>query len=175
MWYRYDDYGWYAGDIIGTDTSRATQIEPPSLSISSEVGANRANFSNGQWSLIPFEVPEYTAEDLTPSKAEKIKQLFNDMTIAQYMPIEFMGDSYPADDQARADITALLAIGILPDGFFWFDVNKNPISINDIEYMRGLAGAIATRKMVYYATYVYKQGLIEAATTQAEIDAVTWQ
>lgn len=175
MWYRYDDYGWYAGDIIGTDTSRATQIEPPSLSIRNEVGANRANFSNGEWLLIPFELPEYSEEDLTPYREEKTKQLFNDMSIAQYMPIEFMGNSYPTDDQARADIIALLAIGVLPDGFFWFDVNKTPISINDIEYMRGLAGSIAVRKMTYYATLGYKQGLVNTATSKAEIDAVTWQ
>ena len=69
--YRYDDYGWYAGDIIGTDTSRATQIELPSLSIRNEVGANRANFSNGEWLLIPFELPEYSEEDLTPYREEK--------------------------------------------------------------------------------------------------------
>ena len=175
MWYRYDDYGWYAGDIIGTDTSRATQIEPPSLSISNEVGANRANFSNGEWLLIPFELPEYSEEDLTPYREEKTKQLFNDMSIAQYMPIEFMGNSYPTDDQARADIIALLAIGVLPDGFFWFDVEKNPILINDINYMKGLAAAIANRKMYYYVLLSQKNEQVDNATSAEEIETVEWQ
>lgn len=41
--------------------------------------------------------------------------------------------------------------------------------------MRGLAGSIAVRKMTYYATLGYKQGLVNTATSKAEIDAVTWQ
>ena len=150
MWYRYDDFGWYDGDIIGTDTSRATQQEPPSLAIHNNEGEQRANFSGGFWSMIPYSAPVYNIGDLTPVRDAKKLSLYNDMKIAEEMPILFDGHYFPTDYDIRSDIVAVVAIGILPDGFFWFDVEKNPISINDINYMKSLAAAIANRKMYYY-------------------------
>ena len=39
-WYKYDDYGWYIGELEAgsTDTSRATELAPQSLSTDAEVG-----------------------------------------------------------------------------------------------------------------------------------------
>lgn len=175
MWYRYDEYGWYAGDMIGTDTSRSTQLEPQSLAIHNNVGQPRANFSNGAWVMIPFEFPYFEPEDLTPLKTAKKAKLYNDMKIAEAMPILFDGHYFPTDYDIRSDIVAVIAIGILPDGFFWFDVEKNPISINDINYMKSLAAAIANRKMYYYVLLSQKNAQVDSAISAEEIEAVEWQ
>lgn len=175
MWYRYDEYGWYAGDVIGTDTSRATQLEPQSLAIHNNVGQPRANFSNGAWSIIPFELPYFEPEDLTPIRAAKKAELYNDMKIAEAMPIFHEGNYFPTDYDIRADIVAIIAIGILPDGFFWFDAEKNPILINDINYMKGLAAAIANRKMYYYVLLSQKNEQVDNAVSIEEIETVEWQ
>lgn len=175
MWYRYDEYGWYAGDIIGTDTSRATQLEPQSLAIHNNVGQPRANFSNGAWSIIPFELPYFEPEDLTPIRADRKAKLYNEMKIAEAMPIFYEGHYFPTDYDIRSDIVAIIAIGILPDGFFWFDVEKNPILINDINYMKGLAAAIANRKMYYYVLLSQKNAQVDSAVSAEEIETVEWQ
>lgn len=174
MWYRYDDYGWYAGDIIGTDTSRATQAEPPSLAAHTNEGVDRANFSGGFWSMIPYSNPVYDVGDLEPARALKKLSLYNDMKISEVMPILYQGDIFPTDYDIRSDIIAAIAIGTLPSGFFWFDVNKYPVFTDDINYMRGLAASIAARKMQYYVVLSGLNAAVDAATTEQEISAVEW-
>ena len=63
----------------------------------------------------------------------------------------------------------------MPDGFFWFDVEKNPILINDINYMKGLAAAIANRKMYYYVLLSQKNAQVDSAVSTEEIETVEWQ
>ena len=174
MWYRYDDYGWYAGDIIGTDTSRATQLEPQSLAIHNNVGQDRANFSNGAWTMIPFELPYFEPEDLTQIKTTKKAELYNDMKISEAMPILYQGSVFPTDYDIRSDIISIISIDVLPDGFFWFDVDKTPIMITDINYMKGLAGSIASRKMQYYIILSQLNNAVDLAETEQEINAIEW-
>ena len=174
MWYRYDDYGWYAGDIVGTDTSRATQQEPPTLAIHNNLGQPRANFSNGAWTMIPYSAPVYDVVDLTPVRAAKKLALYNDMKISEAMPILYQGDIFPTDYDIRSDIISIIAIDVLPDGFFWFDVNGSPVVISDINYMKGLAGSIASRKMHYYIILSQLNNAVDLAENEQEINAIEW-
>ncbi len=176
-WYKYDDYGWYIGELpeSSTDTSRATEMVPQVVSTSTEIGGLRANFFGTHWAVIPYTVPETPPEDLTIPKDVKRAELYNAMKDAEAMPIEYEGNWYPTDKDARDTLVGLMALERLPNNLFWWTVDKTPIAVESMDFIRGLSGAIADRSANYYNKLLQLSLRVMNAPDYAALDSIVWE
>lgn len=175
-WYKYDDYGWYIGELEAgsTDTSRATELAPQSLSTDAEVGQLRSIFFGTHWVLLPYTIPVEPPEDLTVHKSAKKDELYNELQSALESPIDYLGNTFPTDNSAVSMLTSIMALERLPVNCFWWTVNKLPIPVESMDFIYGLSGAIADRSAGYYNKLVMLSVKVEQATTHDEIDDIKW-
>lgn len=92
-------------------------------------------------------------------------------------PITYAGASFDADDVAMRNVsgwqTQLAAGASLPPGFVWRDAD-NADHPADAAFINGLGAAITLRGTMLYAQSWALKAAIDAATTKAEVGAVTW-
>lgn len=51
--YCFDEFGWFCGAAVGGD--RTTDLAPPTLSVSDQVGGDRANWTGLEWIVRPYQ------------------------------------------------------------------------------------------------------------------------
>lgn len=174
-WYAYDDYGWYTGVLTGSDTVRATELAPQSLSTSTEIGNLRSNFFGTHWEVIPFTVPESPPENLEIPKQAKHIELYNAMKDAEAASILYEGNWYPTDKDAKDTLVGIMALGRVPDNLFWWTVDKTPIPVASMDFIKGLSGAVADRSVNYYNKLLQLSLAVNAAETHEQIESIVWE
>ena len=142
-----------------------------------------AALSNTPTTLEPYVIPAPTAAELLVSaQAKKLPILFAAYLAAIYATVSFFtvagtGQIFQADRPALGNLHDMLAAyaptGALPSGFYWvaLDNTQVPFTLADLQ---GLAGAIGARG---WAEFQHMQSLkiaVRAATTVAEVEAVSW-
>lgn len=116
---------------------------------------------------------EHLAAVLTDAKAEKIIELTSVYEAATYANIEHASKTWKADRDSQQLLAAVLSVGSVPESMYWRDVteSQNPMSFSDLQ---ALAGAILVRGLLVDSNLAAKKAAVEAATTLAEVDAITW-
>ncbi len=171
-YYRYDDWGWYIGTVDFAHI-RSTPVAPTNQSLEETENSLRSNWTGTAWSQIPYVAPPTEAGEVLSQIAYK-KETFEARVIQdRFQPIEYLGNTYETIPQKREEIISLLAIGLLPEDFYWFDINDVPTSLN-LDQLRILAASVVGRDMALYQKLGAKFMALDACTTLAEVEAISW-
>lgn len=171
--YRYDEWGWYIGTVEFAH-ERSTPTPPTNLSLDNTGFVLRANWNGSEWIDLEYVHRPDDESGEVANQVAYLKESFEEKVIEEkHANILYLGNLYEATAEKRGDIVALLAIGVLPPGFYWYDKDDNPTAL-DIDQLRGLAIAIAMRDMSIYEKLAAKTAALYACTTLAEVAAIGW-
>ena len=134
-------------------------------------------FSNQQPDMTEATTVERDAYLVEKSKASKKKELDIAYDTAANADVTYGGNVYQADKTARENLEELSVYrgtgGALPVGFTWRTKANTNVAFTwtDVD---GLITAIATQKFVAVANMHTKKDALVAATTVAEVNAITY-
>lgn len=116
-----------------------------------------------------------TAELLASAKPAKIAELKAERDAREVEPITYNGSSYDYDDKARERINAaIIALDVqgADASIDWTTADNADVKVtaNDL---RMVIAAVAQRSNALHVAYRAAKNKVEAATTVAEVDAVT--
>ncbi|MBL8500315.1 MAG: DUF4376 domain-containing protein [Nitrosomonas sp.] len=151
-------------------------IDPNEL-VLEEVVEVPARFVGGGWTYADgvWTANEIGEQALLPIKrAEKIAELEAARLAIEYSNIDHAGQTWKADRDSRALLAQVLAPGSVPAGAYWRDASGTKHTMTYSE-LQALGLAISTRGYSADATLETKKAAVAAATTAAEIDAITWE
>lgn len=125
-------------------------------------------FINGTWASNAAGL----AVILPDKRVQKINELQDKYVSVVYSPITHAGYTWSTDKVSRELLAQVLAAGRVPVGMYWRDITGVP---RDMTYvaLQDLAYAILERGLAEDLTLMTKTGAVMAATTMAEIDAVS--
>lgn len=103
----------------------------------------------------------------------KIASLTESSLAAEYEDITYDALVWAADDSSRYLLTQALAVGSVPVGMYWRDVDGVPHDVT-YAYLQGLALKMAERALAIDTQLTSKMAIVEAASTAAAIRAVVW-
>ena len=114
-------------------------------------------------------------EPLENIKQRKILMLKRQRDTAEVEPIEYNGNSFDYDDKARDRINAaIIALSLQGEGatIEWTtaDNTDTPVTANDLKM---IIAAVAVRSNKLHTAYRVEKEKVEAATTAADVEAVT--
>ena len=114
-------------------------------------------------------------EPLENVKQHKIMELKRQRDAAEVEPIEYNGHSFDYDDKARDRINAaIIALSLQGKGatIDWTTADNQDVKVtaNDL---RMVIAAVAQRSNALHVAYRAAKDKVEAATTVAEVEAVT--
>lgn len=172
-YYRYDDWGWYVG-TVDFHQERSTPVAPANLSLEPTEGSNRSNWNGSGWVNLPYVTPPTEAQEVL-NQIAYVKAIFETKVVEdRFQPITYLGNVYETTQQKREEIISLLAIGILPEGFYWFDINDTP-TVLTLEQLRILAATVASRDLAIYQKLATKNAALDACTTLEQVAAISWE
>ena len=121
-----------------------------------------------------FTAPAKTLEQL---KADKIAEFKAERDAAEIQPIEYNGNLYDYDDKARDRINAaIIALDVQGAGasIDWTTADNQDVKVtaNDL---RAIVVAVAVRSNALHIAYRKAKEKVEAATTAADVEAVTFE
>lgn len=116
-------------------------------------------------------------EPLENVKQRKILMLKRQRDTAEVEPIEYNGHSFDYDDKARDRINAaIIALELQGEGatIEWTTADNadTPVTANDLKM---IIAAVAVRSNKLHTAYRVAKEKVEAATTAAEVEAVTME
>lgn len=116
-------------------------------------------------------------EPIENIKQRKILELKRQRDVAEVEPIEYSGHSFDYDEKARDRINAaIIALELQGEGatIEWTtaDNSDTPVTANDLKM---LIAAVAVRSNKLHTAYRVAKEKVEAATTAAEVEAVTME
>jgi hypothetical protein len=117
-----------------------------------------------------------TPPTLVTVKATKIKQIESSRDAAILLDVTALGTQWQADDRSQkllGDALTLATAG-LPLPSVWRDSFNNNLAITGIGQLLAIAGAMAVQTQSAYAKSWTLKAQVDAATTLAEVNAVTW-
>lgn len=119
----------------------------------------------------------YKEEPIENVKQRKILELKRQRDTAEVEPIEYNGNSYDYDDKARDRINAaIIALELQGEGatIEWTTADNadTPVTANDLKM---IIAAVAVRSNKLHTAYRVAKEKVEAATTAAEVEAVTME
>lgn len=121
-----------------------------------------------------FTAPEKTLEQV---KAEKINVLKAERDSKEIEPIEYNGNSYDYDEKARDRINAAI-IALEPQGegasIDWTTADNQDVKVTVYD-LRAIVAAVAVRSNALHTAYRAAKEKVEAATTAAEVEDVTFE
>lgn len=127
-------------------------------------------YANGVWTI--NTVGE---QALLPAKrAEKIAELQAIGLALVYSNITHAGQTWPTDAESRSLLSEILSMGSVPEDMYWRDTSGTPHTMTYAE-LQALARAIFDRGFAADKNMETKKAAIAAATTAAQIDAITWE
>lgn len=114
-------------------------------------------------------------EPIENVKQRKILMLKRQRDTAEVEPIEYGGHSFDYDDKARDRINAaIIALELQGEGatIEWTTADNadTPVTANDLKM---IIAAVAVRSNKLHTTYRVAKEKVEAATTAADVEAVT--
>jgi len=110
---------------------------------------------------------------LPAKRAKKIAQFTAQATTENLANIDYMSHTWRADSASQTLLAQVLAIGSVPEGMYWRDSSGTPRTMGYSD-LQGLGLAILTRGLAADNNLMIKTAALNAATTAAEIDAITW-
>lgn len=133
---------------------------------------NQANISSNDPRYIAFIDPSST---LSGAQAVQLAVMDSAYVAASTAPIAYMATAFQADQASQNLITSVMTAsgGSLPVGFEWYDEDNNGVVMTYAQ-LQGLAGAILSRGQPLFAHKQIQKSAIRAATTVAEVEAITW-
>lgn len=116
-------------------------------------------------------------EPLEVIKQRKISELKYQRDMAEVEPIIYQGYSFDYDERARDRINAaIIALGLQGEGatIDWTTADNadTPVTANDLKM---IIAAVAVRSNKLHTAYRVAKEKVEAATTAAEVEAVTME
>lgn len=116
-------------------------------------------------------------EPLEVIKQRKIAELKAERDEAEVTPIEYNGHSYDFDSKARDRISAaIIALELQGEGatIEWTTADNadTPVTANDLKM---IIAAVAVRSNKLHTAYRVTKEKVEAATTAADVEAVTFK
>lgn len=116
-------------------------------------------------------------EPIENVKQRKILELKRQRDIAEVEPIEYGGNIYDYDEKARDRINAaIIALELQGEGatIEWTTADNadTPVTANDLKM---IIAAVAVRSNKLHTAYRVAKEKVEAATTAAEVEAVTME
>ena len=110
-------------------------------------------------------------------KQHKITELKYQRDKAEVKPIEYNGNLYDYDDKARERINAaIIALELQGEGatIDWTTADNadTPVTANDLKM---IIAAVAVRSNKLHTAYRIAKEKVEAATTAADVEAVTFE
>lgn len=116
-------------------------------------------------------------EPLEVIKQRKITELKYQRDIAEVQPIEYNGNLYDYDEKARDRINAaIVALSLQGEGatIDWTTADNQDVKVtaNDL---RMVIAAVAVRSNKLHTAYRVSKEKVEAATTAAEVEDVTFE
>jgi len=127
-------------------------------------------YTNGVWAINATG----SAAFLPGLRKAKIESLTAASLEAEYEDISYDSLMWASDDSARYLLTQALAVGSVPVGMYWRDVEGVPHDVT-YSYLQGLALKMAERALAIDEQLTSKMALVEAATTAAAIRAIVWE
>lgn len=127
-------------------------------------------------SVYPKPAPT-DAELLAAAKPAKIAELKAERDAAEVEPITYNGNRYDYDDKARERINAaIIALELQGEGatIDWTTADNadTPVTANDLKM---IIAAVAVRSNKLHTAYRIAKEKVEAATTAADVEAVTFE
>ncbi|MXS81583.1 DUF4376 domain-containing protein [Nitrosomonas oligotropha] len=110
---------------------------------------------------------------LSGKRAEKIAELEAARLAMEYSNLEHAGQTWATDKDSRALLAEVLAPGSVRPGAYWRDISGAEHVMTYAE-MQALGRAISDRGYDADETLKAKITAVNAATTAAEIEAITW-
>lgn len=119
----------------------------------------------------------YEEEPIENVKQRKIMELKRQRDNAEVEPIEYKGYSFDYDEKARDRISAaIIALELQGEGatIEWTTADNadTPVTANDLKM---IIAAVAVRSNKLHTAYRVAKEKVEAATTAAEVEAVTME
>jgi len=111
-----------------------------------------------------------TFEQLQSTKLSEIEQAYNN---ANQEDIVYMNTTFDTKDSTQDTIAKNLAIGSVPDGFYFRDVDNNDVSMTYAD-LQGFGVAIQERNLANFSKYQELKASVGSATPQEELDAIAW-
>lgn len=149
---------------------------PPSWSLVLEEAVLPDGYVPSGWSYVDgvWTINEIGAAEIFPGKRKnKIESLTQSAILANYTDITHAGQTWKTDKESRDLLAQVLSVGSVPEGMYWRDAASTP---HDVTYadLQALAYAILERGLLIDQNLITKTAAVNAATTAAAIDAVTW-
>lgn len=116
---------------------------------------------------------QHSAAVLEEAKTAKLEELKAAYDAANYADIDYNSKTWHADQGTQQLLAAVLSVGSVPQGMYWRDVaeTQNAMTFADLQ---ALAAAILTRGLSLDLNLTTKKAAVDAATSIAEVDAITW-
>lgn len=119
----------------------------------------------------------YEEEPLEVIRQRKIDELKFQRDTAEVTPIEYNGNLYDYDEKARDRIsTAIIALELQGEGatIEWTTADNadTPVTANDLKM---IIAAVAVRSNKLHTAYRVSKEKVEAATTAADVETVTFE
>jgi len=111
-----------------------------------------------------------TFEQLQNKKLSEMEVAYNN---ANELDIDYMSTTFQSDKKSQDLITGILVGGAVPSGFTWRDKLNVDVAMTFSEF-QGLSQALVTRGQFNWVKYQGLKTKISLATTQAELDVISW-
>lgn len=119
-----------------------------------------------------FTAPTKTLEQL---KQDKILALKTIRDTEEVKPIAYKGNLFDFDDKARDRInSAIIALSITGQSIEWTTANNTNVLVT-ADDLRSVIAAVAVRSNKLHTAYRIAKEKVEAATTAADVEAVTFE
>lgn len=106
-------------------------------------------------------------------KAKKIQELYQAYEQANSEDIEYNGYMFQADKKSRELLGQVVAVGIVPEGFYWVSSDNVKVSMS-IDGLKQLAGAMLIRGQVNFNKLQMLKEQVKEAATKEQINGIIW-
>lgn len=176
MAYRFDDRGWYDGEVPD-GAPRSTGEPPPISSTTTAPGEDRANWSGLAWVVTPFAAaPGPDLDTLRAVHWEAIKAERDRRTLSGGYSVDVSGQPkwFHSDLLSRSQQIGLLLLGAsIPPGLAWKTMDGSFVPMT-----QALAGAIfaaaAQQDQATFAAAEAARAVMEADPQAFDLAAIVW-
>lgn len=176
MAYRYDDRGWFDGEVPD-GSPRSTDVAPPITSTTTTPGEDRANWSGLSWVVAPYSAPP--GPDLDALRAahwDSIKAERDRRTLAGGYVVSVEGNPkwFHSDLLSRSQQIGLVLLGAgIPPGLAWKTMDGSFVTMT-----QSLAGAIfaaaAQQDQATFAAAEAARTVMDADPQSFDLASVVW-
>lgn len=117
------------------------------------------------------------ADDIRNPFSSKVQAKSNELYLeydkANQLNIDYMATTFDTAKSTQDIIANNLAIGSVPDGFYFRDINNVDVAMTYVD-LQGFGVAIQTRGLINFSKLQDLKAQVELVTTQADLDLIVW-